>query len=174
MITLHKDEQMIWTGCPGKSSLSTAKQAGAVVVGLSLLCVALTPKWIPASDFAKVIPADMMILISSAADIIIISGLGFLLLPFIIKKILSTTEYVVTNERIVVKAFQHASSYMYKDLYHVDMNAQTGGRCDLVLYSEKNVTDIDTAARSNAYKILFIPQDVAEYVRTQVDSRSQS
>ena len=174
MIKLNKEEQIIWTGRPEQSSVSKAKQAGAVVVGLSLLCVALTPKWIPSSDLPKAISSDIILLISSAADIVIVLGLGFLILPLIIKKILSTTEYIVTNERIVVKAFQHASSYKYKDLYHVDMDSQPGGLCNLVLYSEKKVSDIDTAARSNAYKILFIPQDVAEYVRTQVNSRSQS
>lgn len=174
MIQLNKEEQIIWTGRPEKSSISMAKQTGSVVVGLSLLCIALTPKWIPSSDLPKAISSDLILLISSAADIVIVLGLGFLILPLIIKKILSTTEYVVTNERIVVKAFQHASLYKYKDLYHVDINSHADGLCDLVLYSEKKVSDIDTATRSNAYKILFIPQDVAEYVRTQVNSRSQS
>ena len=78
------------------------------------------------------------------------SGLSFVPLPLIIKVVLRTTQYVVTNERIVVCAFKHSSTYRYKDLWYVDIKPQTKKLCDLVFFSQENEVDDATSAPSVA------------------------
>lgn len=146
-------------------SISPAKQVGSVLLGLALIFIAHAPK-----VMSKVIPSEVVYFISSSYVIVMILSFAFLLLPLIIKIVLRTTQYVVTNERIVVCAFKHSSTYRYKDLWYVDIKPQTKKLCDLVFFSQENVVDDATSAPNRRFKILFVPQEVAEYVSSRVRS----
>lgn len=167
---LSNEEKIIWSGRPGRMSISPAKQVSLVLLGLVLIFIAHAPRVVIGSDLSKVIPSEVVDFISSSYEIIMILSFAFLLFPLIIKIVLGTTQYVVTNERIVVSAFRHSSSYWYKDLLHVDIKPQTENLCDIVFFSREYLVDVATSAPSCRFKILFVPQDVAEYVNSRVHS----
>lgn len=153
-------------------SISPAKQVCSVLLGLVLIFIAYAPKVVSSSDLSKAIPSEVVCFISSSYWTIMILSFAFLLFPLIIRMVLKTIQYVVTSERIVVGTFKHSSTYWYKDFHHVEIKPKTENLCDLVFYSQKDVVDIATSASSNCFKIMYIPQEVAEYVRSRVCSKN--
>lgn len=177
-LPLQDNEHLIWQGRPGRSNISKTKRIAAILLGLLLGITALiaavldpanAPAWLP-ENILLFFTNDMVILI------LLIFTIGFLLYPIIIHRILSSTYYIVTDRRLITLAVSGSSggipslsrkriegaSTWYTSVQGATCTPVGDELCNLRLW----VTDIPSPEH-RAQGVLYLPQDIAEYIHTQ-------
>lgn len=107
----------------------------------------------------KDIPQDLLDFLSGglAKTVFCVLAAGFFLYPFVIRFVLAGKRYSVTSQRVV----EDDTSYWYNDLLHVSLSPQADSLCDLTLTGR---ADDESANAVSRIKLMYLPQDVAEYV----------
>lgn len=180
-IPLQGGEQIIWQGRPGRRSASKRKRLATMLLGLLLAAVALAAQLLDPATLAGYVPGGIQVLLANSfvTFVLLILALGFLLYPAIIRQILSRTLYIVTNKRILIlavsretgairslspKSLDH-SSLWYKHVQGVNIRPIDADLCNLRLWLPASAS-----SENQAVGIMYLPQDVARYIREQCNN----
>ena len=158
-LELQEGESLVWSGKPGKTSAPVAKCIGAWLLGAVLVAAAVVPGLLQDCEWMKDIPQDRFDFLSGglAKTVFCVLAAGFFLYPFIIRRMLAGKTYTVTSQRVV----DDDTTYWYRDLHHVSISHRADSLCDLILTGRAADESADAVSR---IKLMYLPQDVGEYV----------
>ena len=158
-LELQEGESLVWSGAPGKTSAPVAKCIGAWLLGAVLVAAAVVPGLLQDCEWMKEIPQDLLDFLSGglAKTVFCVLAAGFFLYPFVIRFVLAGKRYTVTSQRVV----DDDTSYWYNDLLHVSLSPRADSLCDLILTGRAADESADAVSR---IKLMYLPQDVGEYV----------
>lgn len=174
-IPLPNDEQLIWQGQPGRTTLPAAKATICVLTALLLaLAVAAAHLLAPSASLGDGL-AEVCSLIRKpfVTGIALLFAAAFLLYPHLIRHILSRRLYVVTDKRLITldgrtdkpKTPQQLerSSLRYDEMSALTLKAMGDGLCNL--YLRDNAAPASDGARIQV--IPYLPQDIAAYIQSR-------
>ena len=174
-IPLPDDEQLIWQGRPGRTTLPAAKATAFTLTALLLaLAVAaahlLAPSLSLGDGLAEVCS---MIRKPFVTGIALLFAAAFLLYPRIVRYTLSRSLYIVTDKRLITldgrtdkpKTPQQLerSSLRYDEMSALTLKAMGDGLCNL--YLRDNAAPASDGARIQV--IPYLPQDIAAYIQSR-------
>lgn len=174
-IPLPDDEQLIWQGRPGRTTLPAAKATAFTLTALLLaLAVAaahlLAPSLSLGDGLAEVCS---MIRKPFVTGIALLFAAAFLLYPHLIRHILSRRLYVVTDKRLITldgrtdkpKTPQQLerASLRYDEMSALTLKTMGDGLCNL--YLRDNAAPASDGARIQV--IPYLPQDIAAYIQSR-------
>lgn len=174
-IPLSDDEQLIWQGRPGRTSLPAAKATAFTLTGLLLaLAVAAAHLLAPSASLGDgLAEVCSLIRMPFVTGIALLFAVAFLLYPHLIRHILSRRLYVVTDKRLITldgrtdkpKTPQQLerSSLRYDEMSALTLKTMGDGLCNL--YLRDNAAPASDGARIQV--IPYLPQDIAAYIQSR-------
>lgn len=172
-IPLPDDEQLIWQGRPGRTTLPAAKATAFTLTALLLaLAVAAAHLLAPSLSLGDgLAEACSLIRMPFVTGIALLFAAAFLLYPHLIRHILSRRLYVVTDKRLITldggtdkpKTPQQIerSSLRYDEMSALTLKAMGDGLCNL--YLRDNAASASDGPRIQV--IPYLPQDIAAYIQ---------
>ena len=174
-IPLPDDEQLIWQGRPGRTTLPAAKATAFTLTALLLaLAVAAAHLLAPSLSLGDGL-AEVCSLIRKpfVTGIALLFAAAFLLYPHLIRHILSRRLYVVTDKRLITldgrtdkpKTPQQLerASLRYDEMSALTLKAMGDGLCNL--YLRDNAAPASDGPRIQV--IPYLPQDIAAYIQSR-------
>lgn len=174
-IPLPDDEQLIWQGRPGRTTLPAAKATAFTLTALLLaLAVAAAHLLAPSLSLGDgLAEACSLIRMPFVTGIALLFAAAFLLYPRLIRHILSRRLYVVTDKRLITldggtdkpKTPQQIerSSLRYDEMSALTLKAMGDGFCNL--YLRDNAAPASDGPRIQV--IPYLPQEIAAYIQSR-------
>lgn len=174
-IPLPNDEQLIWQGRPGRTTLPAAKATAFTLTALLLaLAVAaahlLAPSLSLGDGLAEVCSLIRMPFVTGIA---LLFAAAFILYPRIVRYTLSRSLYIVTDKRLITldgrtdkpKTPQQLerSSLRYDEMSALTLKTMGDGLCNL--YLRDNAAPASDGPRIQV--IPYLPQDIAAYIQSR-------
>lgn len=176
-IPLPNDEQLIWQGQPGRTTLPAAKATAFTLTALLLaLAVAAAHLLAPSASLGDgLAEVCSLIRMPFVTGIALLFAAAFLLYPRLIRHILSRRLYVVTDKRLITLRLDagtdkpktpqqlERSSLRYDEMSALTLKAMGDGLCNL--YLRDNAAPASDGARIQV--IPYLPQDIAAYIQSR-------
>ena len=177
-IPLPNDEQLIWQGQPGRTTLPAAKATICVLTALLLaLAVAAAHLLAPSPSLGDgLAEVCSLIRMPFVTGIALLFAAAFILYPRIVRYTLSRSLYIVTDKRLITLRLDagtgkpktspqqlERSSLRYDEMSALTLKTMGDGLCNL--YLRDNAAPASDGARIQV--IPYLPQDIAAYIQSR-------
>lgn len=176
-IPLTNDEQLIWQGQPGRTTLPAAKATICVLTALLLaLAVAAAHLLAPSLSLGDgLAEACSLIRMPFVTGIALLFAAAFILYPRIVRYTLSRSLYIVTDKRLITLRLDagtgkpktpqqlERSSLRYDEMSALTLKTMGDGLCNL--YLRDNAAPASDGPRIQV--IPYLPQEIAAYIQSR-------
>ncbi len=176
-IPLPDDEQLIWQGQPGRTTLPAAKATAFTLTALLLaLAVAAAHLLAPSPSLGDgLAEVCSLIRMPFVTGIALLFAAAFILYPRIVRYTLSRSLYIVTDKRLITLRLDagtgkpktpqqlELSSLRYDEMSALTLKTMGDGLCNL--YLRDNAAPASDGARIQV--IPYLPQDIAAYIQSR-------
>lgn len=177
-IPLPDDEQLIWQGRPGRTTLPAAKATAFTLTALLLaLAVAAAHLLAPSPSLGDgLAEVCSLIRMPFVTGIALLFAAAFILYPRIVRYTLSRSLYIVTDKRLITLRLDagtgkpktspqqlERASLRYDEMSALTLKAMGDGLCNL--YLRDNAAPASDGPRIQV--IPYLPQDIAAYIQSR-------